>query len=101
MSDARKAAACDVSVAVRILAAPSTAHPGGRWIVRNPTPIPSGIWSMSLEFTLNQAAAADTATDCIVVGAFVDGAQAGGAPGITLTPSAQAIDAASGGRLAA
>jgi len=56
---------------------------------------------MSLEFTLNQGDAADTAADCIVVGAFVDGAQAGGAPGITLTPSAQAIDAASGGRLAA
>jgi len=56
---------------------------------------------MSLEFTLNQAAAAAADTDCIVVGAFVEGAQAGGAAGITLTPSAQAIDAASGGRLAA
>ncbi|HZV22397.1 MAG TPA: M17 family peptidase N-terminal domain-containing protein, partial [Luteimonas sp.] len=54
---------------------------------------------MSLEFTLNHAAAADAATDCIVVGAFAGG-NAGGATA-TLGPSAQAIDAASGGRLAA
>jgi leucyl aminopeptidase len=54
---------------------------------------------MSLEFTLNQAAPAETATDCIVVGAFAGG-NAGGAPA-TLSPAAQALDAASGGRLAA
>ena len=45
---------------------------------------------MSLEFTLNQADAATVATDCVVAGAFADG---------SLSPSAQAIDAASGGRL--
>jgi leucyl aminopeptidase len=50
---------------------------------------------MSLEFTLNQAAPADTAADCVVVGAFADGTSA------SLTPAARALDAASGGRLAA
>jgi leucyl aminopeptidase len=50
---------------------------------------------MSLEFTLNQAAPADTAADCVVVGAFADGTSA------SLTPTARALDAASGGRLAA
>ncbi|WP_166212924.1 hypothetical protein, partial [Cognatiluteimonas telluris] len=65
---------------------------------------------MPLEFTLNQAAPADTATDCIVVGAFssgtpgegtaASGAASGGAR-TTLGPAAQALDAASGGRLAA
>ena len=52
---------------------------------------------MSLEFTLNQAAPADSAADCVVVGAFA-GANAAAA---SLTPAAQAIDTASGGRLAA
>jgi len=52
---------------------------------------------MSLEFTLNQAAPVDTAIDCIVVGAFAGNAGAAA----TLTPSAQAIDTTSGGRLAA
>src|SRR6478752_1070194 len=47
---------------------------------------------MSLEFTLNSAAVAGVATDCVVVGAFADG---------SLSPAAQAIDAASGGRIAA
>jgi leucyl aminopeptidase len=47
---------------------------------------------MSLEFTLNRAAPASAAVDCIVVGAFAD---------TSLTPAAQALDAASGGRLAA
>lgn len=45
---------------------------------------------MTLEFTLNRAAPATAATDCIVVGAFSDG---------TLTPAAQALDGE--GRLAA
>ena len=45
---------------------------------------------MTLEFTLNHVAPADVATDCIVVGAFSDGA---------LTPAAQALDGE--GRLAA
>jgi len=45
---------------------------------------------MTLEFTLNRVAPADVATDCIVVGAFSDGA---------LTPAAQALDC--DGRLAA
>jgi hypothetical protein len=53
---------------------------------------------MSLEFTLNHAAPVDTATDCLVVGAFAGGSAGAAA---TLSPSAQAIDAASGGRLAA
>ncbi|WP_411833014.1 leucyl aminopeptidase [Pseudoxanthomonas mexicana] len=47
---------------------------------------------MTLEFTLNQDAPAAAGFDCIVVGAYADK---------TLTPAAQAIDAASGGRLAA
>ena len=47
---------------------------------------------MALEFILNHDAPAVAAFDCIVVGAYADK---------TLTPSAQAIDAASGGRLAA
>jgi leucyl aminopeptidase len=47
---------------------------------------------MTLEFTLNHDAPAAARTDCIVVGAFADN---------TLTPAAQAIDGASGGRLAA
>jgi len=53
---------------------------------------------MSLEFTLNHAAPADTAADCLVVGAF---AGAGAGASATLSPTAQAIDAAGGGRLAA
>ncbi|MFL6592363.1 MAG: leucyl aminopeptidase [Luteimonas sp.] len=55
---------------------------------------------MSLEFTLNQAAPTDTAADCIVVGAFADGTAASGVSA-SLTPAAQALDAASGGRLSA
>jgi leucyl aminopeptidase len=47
---------------------------------------------MSLEFSLNQHAPASAAVDCVVVGAFADGA---------LTPAAAAIDAASGGKLKA
>src|SRR5688572_15803294 len=47
---------------------------------------------MALEFTLNHAAPAIASSDCIVVGAYADN---------TLTPSAQAIDDASGGKLAA
>ena len=47
---------------------------------------------MTLEFTLKQDAPASAATDCVVVGAYVDG---------SLTEAAQALDAASGGRLAA
>jgi leucyl aminopeptidase len=47
---------------------------------------------MALEFTLNQDAAATADFDCVVVGAFADK---------TLTPSAQAINGASGGRLSA
>ena len=47
---------------------------------------------MSLEFSLNQAAPSAADIDCVVVGAFADG---------SLTPAAQAIDAASGGRIAA
>ncbi len=47
---------------------------------------------MALEFTLNHDAPATAGFDCIVVGTFGDK---------TLTPSAQAIDAASGGRLTA
>jgi leucyl aminopeptidase len=47
---------------------------------------------MTLEFTLNHDAPATAHTDCIVVGAFADS---------SLTPAAQAIDGASGGRLAA
>ncbi|BCT91820.1 putative cytosol aminopeptidase [Lysobacter helvus] len=47
---------------------------------------------MSLEFTLSSAAPAGAATDCIIVGAFADD---------SLAPAAQALDAASGGKLAA
>ena len=47
---------------------------------------------MTLEFSLNHDAPARVQTDCIVVGAFADA---------TLTASAQALDAASGGRLKA
>jgi leucyl aminopeptidase len=47
---------------------------------------------MSLEFTLNRAAPASADVDCIVVGAFAD---------TSLTPAAQALDTASGGRLTA
>jgi leucyl aminopeptidase len=47
---------------------------------------------MTLEFSLNHDAPATVASDCIVVGAFADA---------TLTPAAQALDAASGGRLKA
>ena len=45
---------------------------------------------MSLEFTLNPAAPASAALDCIIVGAFADK---------SLSPAAQALDAASDGRL--
>jgi len=47
---------------------------------------------MALQFTLNLDAPASAAVDCLVVGAYADQ---------SLTPSAQAIDAASGGRIAA
>ncbi|RKI36954.1 leucyl aminopeptidase, partial [Corallococcus sp. AB049A] len=47
---------------------------------------------MALEFTLNHVAPAAATVDCLVVGAYADH---------TLTPAAQALDAASGGRLAA
>jgi leucyl aminopeptidase len=47
---------------------------------------------MALQFTLNREAAAAAAFDCVVVGAFADK---------TLTPSGQAVDEASGGRLRA
>jgi leucyl aminopeptidase len=47
---------------------------------------------MTLEFTLNHDAPAAASFDCIVVGAFADK---------TLTPAAKALDAASGGKLAA
>lgn len=47
---------------------------------------------MALEFTLNHDAPATAGFDCIVVGAYADK---------TLTPSAQALNGASGGRLAA
>ncbi|HAI58667.1 MAG TPA: leucyl aminopeptidase, partial [Xanthomonadaceae bacterium] len=47
---------------------------------------------MALEFDLNPAAAAGLTTDAVIIGVFADG---------TLSPSAQAIDAASAGRLAA
>jgi leucyl aminopeptidase len=47
---------------------------------------------MSLEFALNATAPAAATVDCVVVGAFGDG---------SLTPAAQALDAASGGRIAA
>ncbi|WP_330947400.1 leucyl aminopeptidase [Thermomonas sp. LB-4] len=47
---------------------------------------------MTLEFSLNQTAPASATVDCIVVGAFADG---------SLTPAAQALDAASSGRIRA
>ena len=47
---------------------------------------------MALEFDLNRDAPAAVTADCIVIGAFADQ---------TLTPSGNALDAASGGRLAA
>jgi leucyl aminopeptidase len=47
---------------------------------------------MALEFTLNHDAPATAAFDCIVVGVFADK---------HLSPAAQALDAASGGRLTA
>ena len=47
---------------------------------------------MSLQFTLNHAAPASVAVDCVIVGAFSDK---------SLSPAAQALDAASGGRIAA
>jgi leucyl aminopeptidase len=47
---------------------------------------------MTLEFELNRADPVTAQTDCLIVGAFADK---------SLTPAAQAIDAASGGRLAA
>ncbi|HVK51642.1 MAG TPA: leucyl aminopeptidase [Pseudoxanthomonas sp.] len=47
---------------------------------------------MTLEFTLNQDAPALASVDCVIVGVYADK---------TLTPSAQAIDSASEGRLAA
>ena len=51
---------------------------------------------MSLEYTLNRSAPAESAVDCIVVGAFAANANAG----VTLTPAGQALDAASDGRFA-
>jgi leucyl aminopeptidase len=45
---------------------------------------------MTLEFSLNHDAPTAARTDCVVVGAYADA---------SLTPAAQAIDAASGGRL--
>ena len=56
---------------------------------------------MSLEFTLNHAAPADTATDCIVVGAFAGGATGSAGAAATLSPAAEALDKASQGRLSA
>jgi leucyl aminopeptidase len=47
---------------------------------------------MALEFRLNPLSPASVDTDCVVVGVFGDG---------SLSPSARAIDEASGGRLAA
>ena len=52
---------------------------------------------MALEFTLNHAAPATATTDCIVVGVFSGSTPADN----SLTPAAQAIDTASGGKLAA
>ena len=45
---------------------------------------------MALEFTLNHAAPAAAEVDCVIVGVYADK---------TLSPAAQALDAASGGRL--
>lgn len=47
---------------------------------------------MALQFTLNQASPTSAGVDCVVVGAFAD---------LSLSPAAQTLDAASGGRLAA
>ncbi|GAB2489932.1 leucyl aminopeptidase [Arenimonas alkanexedens] len=47
---------------------------------------------MALEFQLNHSDPATAATDCLVLGLFADG---------SLSPSAQAVDKASGGRLSA
>ena len=47
---------------------------------------------MSLEFTLNRDRAQQADVDCLVAGVFADG---------SLTPAAQALDTASGGRLSA
>lgn len=47
---------------------------------------------MALEFTLNHSSPTSAAVDCVVIGAYADH---------TLSPAAQALDAASGGRLAA
>jgi leucyl aminopeptidase len=47
---------------------------------------------MALEFQLNHADPATAATDCLVVGLFADG---------SLSPAGQAVDKASGGKLAA
>ena len=47
---------------------------------------------MTLEFTLNREAPARAGVDCLVVGAWADK---------SLTPAAQAVDAASGGKLSA
>lgn len=47
---------------------------------------------MSLAFNLNQAPPASASVDCVIVGAFADG---------SLTASAQALDAASNGRIRA
>ncbi len=47
---------------------------------------------MALEFQLTQAATAATQTDCLVIGLYADK---------SLSPAGQAVDAASGGRLAA
>lgn len=47
---------------------------------------------MTLEFTLNHEAPAQAGVDCVVVGAYADK---------SLTPAAQAVDAASGGKLSA
>jgi leucyl aminopeptidase len=46
---------------------------------------------MALEFTLNHTAPAAAEVDCVIVGVYADK---------TLSPAAQALDAASGGRLA-
>ena len=47
---------------------------------------------MSLEFSLNQTPCASARVDCAIVGAFADG---------SLSPAGKALDAASGGRIAA
>ncbi|MCD9085918.1 leucyl aminopeptidase [Stenotrophomonas sp. SY1] len=47
---------------------------------------------MSLQFTLNHVAPTSAEVDCVIVGAFSDK---------TLSPAAQALDVASGGRIAA